>query len=189
MEQAPRAFQVILLMQIIIRMKKNQHTTGGYSLIEMLIYVFILSLLLIIITNVIFTVTLAGRKALSQRQLYASGETTIDRLVTEIHNATSTDAVLSTFNSSPGRLVLNSSNTAGQYQKLDFYVDNGRLKLNINGTYSGPLTTSATNVSSLIFRKITATSTAIRIELGLTAGSGSSTAATTLYNTVQLKGI
>ena len=171
----------------IMRIKNTKFK--GFSLVELIVYMSILTLILVVITNIIFTVTKAGRKAVSLRHIFVAGETVMDRIISETRNATSTNTSLSVFNTSPGRLVLNGTNTSGANQQMDFYVTSGVLNLNINGVYSGPLTSSTTKISSLVFRQITSTTTVIRVELGITAGTGSSTASTTLYTSIGLKGI
>ncbi|MFZ2521967.1 MAG: hypothetical protein WAX44_02165 [Minisyncoccia bacterium] len=162
---------------------KNQ----GYSLVEIIFYVSILSLFFVIIVNSIISFTRPYREILSLRLVERSALDSMERMTRDIRGATSIDASNSTLDTSPGVLTLIST-----YDSIStttkFYLDSGVLKVDVNGIYEGPLTTSRTSVTNLVFRQITGTnSSAVRIEMTIQSSIGTSIRSKKYYTTTILK--
>ena len=111
-----------------------------------------------------------------------------DRIEREVRNASSIVTASSTFDVNPGTLVLDSIDASGTVTTLKFYVESGTLSLDVNGAYQGPLTISGVTVSNLVFREATTTnSTGVKMEMTLTAGSGTTYRSDNFYDTGTLR--
>ena len=161
---------------------------SGYSLVEMIIYVAILSAISAIVVNMLLSLTGSYRTISALRIAEHSGIDSMERMTRDIRGATSVDTGNSTLNSSPGVLTLISTiNFVSTTTK--FYVQNGVLKVDINGSYFGPLTLSNTLVTNLVFRLLNSgTSNAVKIDLTVQGTVGATTKTKTYHSTVILRG-
>jgi type II secretory pathway component PulJ len=160
----------------------------GFSLVEMLIYIAILSMILVAIISVLFLLSRSHRAASSTKYVQSAALLSIDRMTRDIHNATTVNVIDSNLGSNPGRLSVNGIDSLGNTRNVEFYVQSGVLKVNENGVYAGQLTSSSTVVSNLIFRHIDQTvADAIRIEMQLSAGQGDYAKSETFYTTAVLR--
>lgn len=160
---------------------------SGYSLLELLIYVALFSALSVLLVKSLITSLNVYAAAQSYRRVQAEGELAMERIVREIRSATSITTASSTFDSSPGTLVLVGTDSAGASRTVTFSVVSNQLQINDNGTV-GTLTSSTISISSLIFRRITTSySSAVKVELTLATSVGRSVSAS-FYDTVILRG-
>lgn len=160
----------------------------GFSLIEMLVYVSVLTIIIITIISILFTLTKSHRNAVALKQIQSNALFSMDRVSKEIHNAKSVDIIQSLFGVNPGKLVINSIDTNGDTRVVEFFLQEGVLKINENGIYSGQLTASSTFISNLVFRHIhEQKADAVKIEMQLTSGEGEFVRTENFYNTVILR--
>lgn len=160
---------------------------SGYSLLELLIYVALFSALSVLLVKSLVTSLNVYAAAQSYRRVQAEGELAMERMTREVRSATSITTGSSTFDTSPGVLVLSGTDSSGATRTVTFLVSGGQLQINDNGT-TGTLTSSSVSISSLIFRKITtAVGTAVKIELTLSTNVGRSVSAS-FYDTIILRG-
>jgi Tfp pilus assembly protein FimT len=137
----------------------------GFTLIEMLIYISIAAGILVASVNSISSLMKSFNSARVTSKINNSAEAGMERMTREIRTAYSINPA-SVFDSSPGRLKLNTYDSSGATTTIDFYLDNGVLKV-IEGTGTGnPLTLNGVSVSNLIFYQIAnaTTSKAIKVE-------------------------
>lgn len=161
----------------------------GFSLVEMLIYVALMALIAVALVNSIMTITRSYNQLRVRAAIDASAATAFNRMILEIRNAESIDVATSTFDTSPGALGLNSTDSSGNATTTRFYVASGRLRLIVGTADQGPLTASTTAITSLIFRRLsTTTSEAVKIEMQIDGQSGHATKTGTYYSTVVLRG-
>ncbi|MBX4198177.1 prepilin-type N-terminal cleavage/methylation domain-containing protein [Candidatus Parcubacteria bacterium] len=167
-------------------MSKNYFTIAkkGFSLIEMIIYVSILAVIFLLIVRTVLSFTGSYRDLIVLRALDRSAYNSFERMSRDIHGASSINTLQSSLGTSPGALAL----AAGAATSTRFYVQNEKISVDVNGVYVGPLTVKNTAVSSLIFRMISGTTTAVRIDLTLTASSGPVIRTKTFHSTVLLEG-
>jgi hypothetical protein len=112
----------------------------------------------------------------------------LDRITSVIRASDSVDFSNTTLDSSSGVLSLNARTATGTAYTAKFYVNSGVVKMNINGTYEGQLTSSSTNVVSLMFRHIdTPVSDAIKVEVTLDTDINGYTKTENFYTTTILK--
>jgi competence protein ComGC len=160
---------------------------SGYSLVEMVIYVAIISVISIVIVNMLLSFSQSYRNLTVLRLIEHSGTDSFERMVRDISAANSVDTGNSIFNSNPGVLTLVAS-YGGNSTTTKFYVQNGILKVDVNGSYFGPLTVSNTSISNLVFTLLdSGISNAIKIDMTLVATSGPVTKTKTYHSTILLK--
>ncbi len=161
----------------------RKHTISGFSLVEMLVYTALLVLILSVLVNVVFSFTRSYEQLGALRAAEHTGLTAMERMIRDIHTATSVNMSGSVFGTSPGSLSLINGATTTK-----FYLDNGALKVDVNGLYSGPLSISSTLFSNLTFTLITtANSQAVKIDMTVNGKKGTVTKTKTYHSTALLK--
>jgi len=163
--------------------------TKGLSLVETLIYVSIISVILVVIINALYSLSKSYRTIRSTVAIESSAVTSLDRIVREIHNALSVDDAQSTLNTSPGVLTLNTKDDDGVNLTVQFFVTNQVVHIRENGVDIGPLSDSYARVTNLVFRSITTSqSRAIKIEMTIESGQDTSYKSKKFYSTAVLRG-
>lgn len=162
----------------------------GFILAELLVYISVLAVMSILVINFIVTVTKAfGRIKISQA-IDDSARNALERMSNEIRFSSSLDVANSTLGSSPGRIILNTNNrSSGATTTLEFSIDNAMLRVREGASAYENLTSSSTEVTNLVFKRIVSTSTqeAVKIEMTIKAKNGIFEKATNFYDTVILR--
>ena len=171
--------------------RKHNKRPQGFSLVEMIIYIFILTLLLFVIVNLLSSISDTRRAINVGRSLDNSMVFATERLTREIRNAISVDTTESVLNINPGKLVLNSTDSGGLPRTLEFFVSDGVLRMKENNIDIGPITQQDARVTNLIFRHLTTpNSSAVKMEMEIEAGPlGKSIKTKKNYDTIILRGI
>jgi prepilin-type N-terminal cleavage/methylation domain-containing protein len=170
-------------------MNNPKSTRKGFSLIEMIVYVVILSFLILVLINTLHSVMVTYRHVRVQRAIETSAFTALERVTKEIRNGISIDTSNSTFNSTNGKLTLSTKSPTEVTKTVALYLDQGVLKISENGTYTGQLTASSTTITDFTLVHITQEETeAIKITLTLQAGSGAYIKREDFYTTAVLRG-
>ena len=165
-----------------IRNKKS-----GYTLVEMVIYMTIMSVVFLLIVNTVLTFTKSYKDIYVLRIVDGSAVDSMERISRDIRGASSVDVPNSTLGSSPGVLTIVSSNN-GISTTTKYYLDSGVLKMDINGAYYGPLTGRGVSVSNLVFTKLdSGISTAIKIDMTAVGSFGTAVKTKNYHTTVLLK--
>lgn len=169
--------------------RKSFGKNAGFSLIEVLVYVFILALILGVVTSSLFSVAKSYRAMKSTSSIDVTAQTVLERMTREIRDARSVSDADSIFNSSPGRISLITTDNVGVPLQIDFYLNNQTLFVEEGGVEIGPLSASSARVSNLVFRKIsTGESEALKIEMTVESGQGDSFRSKNFYSSVVLRG-
>lgn len=165
-----------------------RYSCAGFSLVESLIYIGLLVLIIVAIISMLLIMGRSYNYLKSSRHIQTSAVTVVDRIIREVRNAQSINIGQSTLGASPGILTLNTTTVSGTPQTVQFYVSGGVVRVKQDGVDVGPLTLPDVNLNSLIFRQITTgISQAIKIELALETGVGSSTRSANFYGTAILR--
>lgn len=167
-------------------------TQKGFSLVEMVIYVAILSIVTFVLINTFISFGDTYRQVRMHRAIDNSAYVSLERMTRDIRNATNIVVNQSTFGVSAGVLVLNTANALTSTTTSFYvdYVDSGVLKVDVNGTYSGPLTLAQVTVTNLVFNRLVSTSSeAVKVDMTLEYEYGSDIITKTYNTTVILKGI
>jgi hypothetical protein len=115
----------------------------------------------------------------------------IDRMVREIRDSIGVhgDTTFGINVANSGSLKLNSVTSAGVARTVEFYVDQGVLKMRENDVLLGPIMPATATVTSLVFRSLDTGSTrGIRIEMTVQSGTGSALRTSDLTTTAILRG-
>lgn len=162
---------------------------GGFSLVEMLFYVALLSLCLVVVMQTLSAVTRSFGVLRTVQRIEQEASLSLDRMLREIRDANDINDVASVFGAHPGALYLLTTNALGVPRTVEFFLTNGQLILREDGSpQTGALTSSKTTVTRLIFRKInTVRSKGVRIEMTLQSGTGQNTRSENFYTTAVLR--
>lgn len=164
-------------------------SSRGFSLIEMVIYAGILSVLTIVAINATFSTIKSFAEFRVSRDLNSSATSLLERITREIRVAHGIDGAQSAIGVNPGRLTLLTEDLGGADTTVEFYVENGTLKIKEGGVAMGALTSSSTAVTNFIVRSLSSPkSTSIKTELGLTATRGGISKSGNFYSTILLRG-
>ena len=160
----------------------------GFSLIEMLFYVAILSLSLLAVTQTLLVVTRSYGTLRAAERVEQEAAGGVERILREVRDANDIDDAGSVFGAHPGKLLLQSTTVLGSPRTVEFSLDGGKLSLKENGSVTGLLTSQNTTISSLVFRKISTTrSKGVKIEMTMQSGSGPSLRTENFYTTAVLR--
>jgi len=163
--------------------------TRGFTLIEMIVYISILSVFTFVIVNTLISFSSTYREVRIDRAMDNTAVTSLERMTRDIRKATSVTLGQSTLGTHPGVLTLFTIDTVNS-TTTRFYVDNGVLKIDVNGVYSGPLSLVQTPITNLVFaRLISTTSEAVKIDMTVEYPFGSTTKTKNYHTTVILKGL
>lgn len=164
---------------------------AGTGIIELMVYMALLSVLSIGAIDLVLQAYTTMTKARLQRTVTGEGELAMQRMTREIRNAYDIDTPYSTFDASPGALRLRTySDAAGSATTTaDFRIISDVLHMN-RATTSVDLTSSNVSITNLVFRNIHSTTTpkAVRIEMTLTASSSRFSITSPFYVTATLRG-
>lgn len=145
---------------------KNISYIKGNTLIEMLVYTLIFAVLSVAVVNVLVTMMKSFSQVQAYRDLAEASTVSLERITREIKGATSVDVANSIFNSSPGILQLNTTDSLGAAKTVKFDVSNNQLRLTENDIVTGNIVGGNISITSLIFRNVpTNKGNAIRIEI------------------------
>ncbi|MEK7142131.1 MAG: hypothetical protein AAB818_00935, partial [Patescibacteria group bacterium] len=119
-----------------------------------------------------------------------SASTAMERMTNEIRMANSVDDAGSVFATNPGKLKLNTADIFGAPTTLEFFLSGAGVFVKEGLGSSESLTSSTTEITSLIFNEITAstTSKAVKIDLVVKVKAGTIEKLEKFYNTAILRG-
>lgn len=149
----------------------HSRTTNGFSLLELLVYVTILSATSILVVGVLLSLARSYGSLSVSKSIHRSAAVSLERLVREIRDASSITTAQSTFSEHPGVLVLE-TDVSGVESTVGFSVVDGALVVSQGGMSQGALTEPLVEVDSLIFRSFNE-GVGVKVELELTGTRGS----------------
>jgi type II secretory pathway pseudopilin PulG len=139
-------------VKIKFKVKNNSNNSSGFSLVETLIYVFLVVLLTIAVVNSLVFMTKSYRDIRSARAISLSANTLLNRFSYEVKRADDLDGVFGTA-SSTLTLTKSTSTTA-----FSLEASSSRVLITTDGIQDY-LTSSEVRVTALTFLKLQATST------------------------------
>lgn len=166
----------------------KKYIQNGFSLIEMLIYIAIMSLLLVIIANMLNSMIRTERIADSSKAVENAAVFGLERIVREVRDASLVSAS-STLDVTPGVLSLSGVDTSGSAKAVEFSLNQGVLHIKENGVDKGALTESRAKVTSLIFSLINSSSSkSVKTKMTVESGTSTNYRKETFYSTTILRG-
>ena len=175
------------LVQLEVSRQRRLQVLTGYSLIEMLIYISILSIISLLAIDTILSFGPSYHSLLAYRSAENSGILSLERMSRDIRATTSVNTAQSALGTNPGVLTLVATSN-GVSTTTKFYIQNNILKVDINGSYSGPLSLSNTSVTNLIFTLLSSPqSSGVKIDMTVQSTSSPITKTKTFHSTIILK--
>lgn len=169
--------------------KKN----SGFTLVEMIIYIAIMTVITIALVRSLMVVFNSNRASFADSNIRNSAYSAMENMIREIRGSQSIDMVNSVlYPSQAGILQLNQVDTNGNPYIVRFSTSS-LLALNFSEgsttvSLVGPITLNGTKVMNLIFTPInTGNSQAIRIAMNLSATVNGQTRNQWFYDTVILR--
>lgn len=162
-----------------------KNSKKGFTLVEMLVYVAILSVLSVVVINTSLSLARSYNSLKVSRNINSAAIISFERMTRDIRLATNVDTSTSTLNSHPGRLGLE----IGTATTSHYYLDGTTLRVIENGVDAGALTTGDVEITNLIFRTVTDnTLQAVKIEMTIESTLGNTTKTEKFYDFVTLRG-
>lgn len=145
----------------------------GNSLVEMIIYIALLSLFVLLVVDVIVMMSWSYHRLVLARVISESSSLSFERITRELRTANNIDLAGSTLGASPGKITLQTSDTDGYAQTITFALENGVVNVYENGVLSGRLTQANATTTALTFSLYTGvTSKAVQVNMTIQAVSG-----------------
>lgn len=144
----------------------RSHDTRGFSLIELIVYITIVSILAFVFVS--FTIDLVGNSQRSRvkQDVQQNARHALDRMLQEIRSASAVNVGSSTFNSDPG--VLSLATSAPATDPTVFDVSGGVLRITQGGGSPQALTDANLQVSSFIVEDMSVNNRTSHIKITLT---------------------
>ena len=164
-------------------------TPKGFSLVEVVLYVGLFTLLSTMSMNSLFQTVRAFNDLRISRDVDDSSVQIMERLTRDIKSASSIDLASSTFGATPGKLTLNTINASGTPLVVQYFVASSSLHIKENGVDKGPIMSVKTNIDALVFYYInTGKTLAVKTELHISSTRSSTRDADNFYDTSILRG-
>ena len=142
----------------------------GFTFIELLVYIAILSIVMTAIFSFFLWSNKANTKSKASREVLDSMNYAIEIMSSEIKEASSIYAPTTVFDSNPGQLSLVTKKylpTGETTSYIDLYICGTQLCMKKESQLPVAITSDRVEVSGLIFREIATSSTAISIQISL----------------------
>ena len=132
----------------------------GFTLIEMIIYMGIVSG--VVISMIYFSLTIASsrNKAHVAQEVQSNGRTVLDILNQRIRSSTGLNSTSSTFDTHPGVLSLFMSD--GSKSPTVFDISGNTLRITEGSAAAVPITSDEVKVTNLVFTNLTSATTSAR---------------------------
>ncbi len=168
-------------------MNTHRHDRG-YSLVEMIIYIAILVLVAGLVIEGLLPLARSYRQVVLALAIDGSASAALERMVREIRQASAVSGS-SVLNSSPGTLVLTSTDSSGNGTTITFDTSAGAVRIQEGGGAPYNLTGGGVSVSKLIFSTQAngTTSALVGIDMVLSATFGSTTRASEFKTSATLR--
>lgn len=161
----------------------NYRNKKGFSLVEMIIYLSLMTIITLVIVQSIVIILRSNKQSFNNNVIENSAVSVLERVKRETRRAKNIDLINS--NLANGDLQLNVLLDNGSTSTVKIIQSDGKVNVYEGGVFSGPLTINGVNVTSLSFKQIqTEKSEAIRTTLVINSGDKTGT----FYSTEILRG-
>lgn len=164
------------------------HTQGayrkkGFSLVEVLVYLAVTVLVAGALITTFLSLDTVLLRNKTERELTESARASLERIVRDMRLANGVNTSQSTFGVAGGALALTDGATTTR-----FFVESNTLKMSINGTTIGPVTSKAVTVQSFVVQRyVGVESEMVRVALTLSATSKAASSTRTYYTSAVLR--
>ena len=161
----------------------------GFALLETIVYVSILTVLSVSLVSSLLLLNQSLQRIVIYRIIDDSAQEVMEKIIREVRAAHTVDTISSVFSINPSTLVLDTTDTIGNPEQVEFSVISGRLELERNTASLGFLTPQEITIDEFILdRIVTPQSEAIKVSLLLSGTRGLVTVSETFNTTVILRG-
>lgn len=142
---------------------------AGFTLIETLIYIALVSI--IITAFVVFAISITGNRntAYSTQEVQSNLRAAVSIMSQKIRSATGVNVSDSNLNSDPGRLSLQVASSTLNPTIITLSEDNGAITIKEGGNATTTITTNDVSISNLIFRRYGGNSPRVNIKIEIDA--------------------
>lgn len=160
----------------------------GFSAVEMVIYISLVSLCLLLVVNLVIAMSSSYRTLSLSRIVADSASFSMERITREIRLAYDIDVAQSVFDASPGRIRLQSTDTNGYAQTVMFALEDGRINVYEDDLLLGALTSNRASTTALVFTRFaTTTSTGVMVEMNIQASKGGDSRSAEFRTFIQMR--
>lgn len=168
--------------------KKSKNNKRGFELVEMIVYVAVLTIFSLIIVQTIVAMSQSLREIRVARDISSSASLSMERITRELRTANDIDSAQSVLNDNPGKLMLLTTDISGTAQTVSFFLENGSVNLYENDILTGSLTSGRASTTKLIFRSLSnGKDKAVKVEMTIASMRGSYYRTENFYSTVILR--
>ncbi len=161
----------------------------GVTLLEAVIYVLLFTILFALLVNVMLSLAKSYVEVQRFRAITTNASVVMERISREVRDSSSVDISLSTLETSPGELYLNSNHAGGGAKTVRFYLNaSSTIFVEVDGDGGSQLSGNTVDITDLTFRHIVSSSSeAVRIELEIQNREGKRTLSERFYDTIVLR--
>ncbi len=177
-------------MSIFNNNTRGRTGKGGFTFVELLIYIGFLSMFLTVMINCVVLFSKSWATIRAHRALNTSAVALLERITRDVRNATAINVGASSFATSTGALTITTKDDAGSFVATTYQLSTTTNSVTItqNGV-TGPITPAETTVSNLTFWRFSTTQAdGIRIGVTMTGNANGKTATQTFYTSVLSRG-
>lgn len=140
----------------------------GFTLVELIIYVSIISLIGTAAVHYTLGVSQARNKNEVTQQIQANGRTALQLVSQRIRGATGLNVASSTFDASPGVLTLTFATSTKNPTVIDLTSENGQLRIQEGTTAPVIITPATMQITNLTFTDLTSSSARANVRVQFT---------------------
>ena len=161
----------------------------GSTLLEIVIYIFIFTFLAAAVTNALQSLIRSYTLIQSSGTLEFVAHTALERMTRDVRDSKSINLATSVLGTSPGVLVLNSTDDDDNDMTIEFFISSGVIRVKENNVDIGPISSNKATITRLIFTSVTTpNSKGVKLELTAESGNGSSYKSESFYTSAVLRG-
>lgn len=170
-------------LQKRITRHNRRRSSGGYTLVEMLMYVGIVVLVLVLVVSSLLAISRVYSQYRALNEVNQSSTVALDRLVFDLRHAQNIDELASEFATTSGHLVITDQNG----DTVEYYRDGAKM-MRSTASNAISLLDEDVSVEALEFRHITVTEgEGVRVRLRVTSETSSTFIDRTFYTTASLR--
>lgn len=173
----------------LLRLKEYRFRKKGFTLVEIVIYVFFVAIVSIIALRAVHLMTVTFSNLRVARDINNSAAVSLERIVNEIRSGVTIDQVQSVLGVNASDLYINAVDSLGAPVVTRIYLSGGRISVDKDGVYTGPLTSKNITVDTLSFSLIdTGNTIAVKTVAQITGERKGVSKTKVFYTTTTLRG-
>ncbi len=136
---------------------QQSKVSAGFSLIEIVIYVGLLGILAVVITNALIQISSVYHRARAEREVLSNARLILETVNKSLEQATTVYGPTSKFYNPTGQLSLITpigATTEHTTAYIDYYIDNGRMWMRQEGQIAQPISAADVRVNKFTLERI-----------------------------------